>query len=426
LEELAIPEKGAIKIGPFGSQLKREELVDDGVHVVGIENVLSRKFDSLGDRYVSPEKFDTLKSVEVKPGDLVITMMGTIGKVAVVPTGTSTSIMDSHLLRFRPNLALCVPEFVAWFLRSPSARAAVEDRAHGAIMKGLNSEIVRSLAIPLPPLSEQHHIVQILDKADHLRHLRGEADSKADRVLPALFIKMFGDPRANPHGWDTGVLGDAIVETQYGTSKRASSDGGGVLVLRMTNISVTGRIDLTDTKHVTLDTEEVERLALRPGDILFNRTNSAELVGKTGLWNDCNQLAVAASYLIRCRFDRAKVIPGYIWALMNTPFMKSTLAGRARRAVGMANINATELRGLPGLFPPLHLQESFVIRLRRLDELAGSRQVSRDSLERLFRLLMKRAFSGDLTASWRGTHLGELLHEMQQQARAFAGPARTE
>lgn len=78
-------------------------------------------------------------------------------------------------------------------------------------------------------------------------------------------------------------MGDALVETRYGTSARSHSDGAGVLVLRMNSISMAGRIDLADAKYAELERREIERLALFPGDLVFNRTNSAELVGKTGL-----------------------------------------------------------------------------------------------------------------------------------------------
>ena len=87
-------------------------------------------------------------------------------------------------------------------------------------------------------------------------------------------------------------------------------------------------------------------MRLRPGDLLFNRTNSKELVGKTGLWR--GQIpAVAASYLIRLRVDESKAVPDYIWAWMNTPHFKQLLFAISRRAVGIANINATELRSMP-------------------------------------------------------------------------------
>ena len=288
---------------------------------------------------------------------------------------------------------------------------------------GLNRNDAYSLEISLPPLSEQRRIVEILDQADRLRRRRADADAKAERILPALFIKMFGDPRTNPMDWRTAPLGDAIVETQYGTSKRANTDGQGVPVLRMNNISSSGEIDLAEVKFVDLDPAELERQLLQPGDILFNRTNSIELVGKTGLWTESEHPAVAASYLIRVRVDRDKVLPSYLWGLMNTPYIKTVLATKARRAVGMANINATELRRFPGMFPRIQCQWDFDTLLGSIRQANDYRHRSRIRIEQLFTHLLNRAFSGDLTASWREAHSKELLQEMERQPRALAGIA---
>ncbi|MGB5044177.1 MAG: restriction endonuclease subunit S, partial [Nitrospira sp.] len=164
LEELVVQDKAGIKIGPFGSQLKKCDLVSNGIHVLGIENVLSGKFDELGERYISQEKFQTLESVEVVPGDLLLTMMGTIGKVAVVPPSIRRSIMDSHLLRMRPDQRVIRTDYLAWAIQGSTAVLdAIEAQAHGAIMKGLNSAIVRSLPVPVPPLAEQQQIVGKLE-----------------------------------------------------------------------------------------------------------------------------------------------------------------------------------------------------------------------------------------------------------------------
>ena len=246
LDELAAREQSAIKIGPFGSQLKRAELVNSGIHVVGIENVLQNKFDGLGDRYITHEKFRDLISVEVKPGDVLITMMGTIGEVAIVPPRISRSIMDSHLLRFRPNLNLCLPQYIKWLISgSTMTRSALHGYTHGAIMKCLNSSIIKSLPAPLPPLSEQQRIVEILDQADALRKKCAEADAKAERLLPALFYKMFGDPATNPKEWDRIPLRELLCEKKgslqsgpFGSHLHNSDfvEGGTVLAVGIDNV----------------------------------------------------------------------------------------------------------------------------------------------------------------------------------------------
>jgi type I restriction enzyme S subunit len=227
---------------------------------------------------------------------------------------------------------------------------------------------------------------------------------------------MFGDPARNPHQLRRGTLGDVITEATYGTSVQSNAESRGVAVIRMNSITTAGALDLSDLKYVELPTAELEKQRLRDGDLLFNRTNTRELVGKTGLWKGGVE-AVAASYLIRLRVNREEALPEFIWAWMNTPFLKQQLFEVARRAAGMANINTTEIRRLPLMLPTKTDQEQFVKRLASLNENASQRADSLKYLDTLFGVMLHRAFTGELTARWREAHMKELLAEMEQQAR---------
>jgi type I restriction enzyme S subunit len=220
-------------------------------------------------------------------------------------------------------------------------------------------------------------------------------------------------------GWPRATLGNVIVEAKYGTSVRAASESGGIAVLRMNNIASSGHLDLRDLKYAQLPDEERMALILKQGDLLFNRTNSRELVGKTGLWTESIE-AVPASYLIRVRVDRQQVIPEYVWAYMNTRFMKQVLFERARRAIGMANINAQELRSLPFIKPPIETQKEFAQQLASLAPISTCQAMSAECLQTLFSGLLFRAFSSDLTAKWREAHMKELLAEMKEQTKLLA------
>ena len=214
----------------------------------------------------------------------------------VVPD--EAGIATSELIPLQPRPSLILRTYLAYYLRSPGFLHYASQYVTGAKMPRVILDKFWRHELRLPSLSEQYRIVEILDHADRLRRLRTDADANTGAILPALFIKMFGSPATNPMGWRTGALSDAVVETHYGTSKRGHTDRTGVLLLRMNNILSTGEIDLTDVKYVDI---ELERQLLETGDILFNRTNSIELVGKTGLWTESEPPAVAASYLIRVR-----------------------------------------------------------------------------------------------------------------------------
>lgn len=339
------------------------------------------------------------------------------GKAALAQgllNGLGFGSTEFHVIRASTAI---LPEFILYFIRQESWRRRARSVMSGAVgQQRVPADFIAATRIPLPPPSEQRRIVELLDQADALRKKRAEADKLADRILPALFLKMFGDPATNPKGWPVCTLDDLIADTDYGTSERADSDVDGVPVIRMNNILRNGRLDLSELKYAKLTPEDLIKYGLRPGDLVFNRTNSRELVGKTGLW-DQPRGAVAASYLIRVRIREDKASPTFVWALMNSNFMKQRLFDKARHAIGMANINSRELRSLPAYRPPVSAQTKFAAEHRQLMTSDLSRSGSCNALTKLFGSMLHRAFSGDLTAKWREAHMKELLQEMEQQAK---------
>lgn len=162
-DQLTIENKG-IKIGPFGSQLKKDFLTKKGFKVYGQENVFENNFD-IGDRFLSDDHYNKLKSCEVKSGDFLISMMGTIGKCAIAPSDILPGIIDSHLIRIRFNKAV-YNIYMLQLFQSEIIINQVKKLSVGGIMDGLSSKIVKSLQIPLPPLAEQEAIASALWDAD--------------------------------------------------------------------------------------------------------------------------------------------------------------------------------------------------------------------------------------------------------------------
>jgi type I restriction enzyme S subunit len=152
-----------IKIGTFGSQLKLENMKELGYKVYGQENVISSNFE-IGSRFVSEEKFRELSSCEIKSGDILITMMGSAGRAAIVPQGILPGLMDSHLIRIRLPETELDPNFVAKIIdQADYLKAQLITAGKGAIMHGLNSEIIKDLKIVYPEIQEQRKILQFID-----------------------------------------------------------------------------------------------------------------------------------------------------------------------------------------------------------------------------------------------------------------------
>ncbi len=396
---------------------------NNGLPITRIETISDQtiNFNRVG--YAGLKKGEK-KEWYLKKGEILFSHINSeerIGNCAIYNGSPDPLVHGMNLLCLSPNPSLIESKFLFNALRNPIFKKSLKPIIKRAVNQAsVSIGNLEQLKIPLPSPTEQHKIVEILDQADRLRQLRAEADKKAERILPALFIKMFGDPASNPMGWETGILDDVIIETQYGTSTKANTDGKGVPLIRMNNVDIVGNLDLSDIKYVELSEKEKKKLLLSKGDIIFNRTNSKELVGKTGIWSG-HINAVMASYLIRVRTNPEKVVPEFIWASMNMPFMKQILLNKSRRAIGMANINAKELRSFPIFIPAKRVQQKFSAKLHHVNEIKSGRKISGEKLEKLFTVLLHRAFTGDLTASWRQAHMKELLQEMEIQARALAG-----
>lgn len=167
---------------------------------------------------------------------------------------------------------------------------------------------------------------------------------------------MFGEPWVNDKEFPCYSVGQVAESVTYGTSAPAS-DSGQYEYLRMNNLTDNGQLDLSDLKRIDMLDEQAEKYMVKKGDILFNRTNSIDLVGKTALFN-LNNPMIIAGYLIRIRLSD-KVNPVYFVAYMNMPYMKEKLRNIAKGAVNQANINSKELKSIQILIPPLSLQNEY-------------------------------------------------------------------
>ena len=156
-----------MKIGPFGSALKKEFYVDEGIKVYAQENIFTSDF-SIGNYYVTERKYEELKSCKLEPGDLVISMMGTIGACAIFPENAEKGIMNSHLLRLQFNEKV-IPKYIMYLLRdSQIIRNQIEKLSVGSIMSGLSSSVVKKLVFPITSIDEQKKIVESFDNIDNL------------------------------------------------------------------------------------------------------------------------------------------------------------------------------------------------------------------------------------------------------------------
>ncbi len=328
-------------------------------------------------------------SATILPANSVVfSSRAPIGHVAInkVPMATNQGFKS-----FVIDLEVLLPEYLYWWLKAH--RNQLEAMGTGATFKEVSKSTVSRIEIPLPPLDEQKRIAAILNKADALRAKRRHAITLLDSLTQSIFLEMFGDPVSNPMGWGICRIGDLLESANYGTSGKAGPVGK-YPILRMGNVTFEGRIDTLDLKYIDLGEPEVEKYTVRKGDILFNRTNSADLVGKTAVFDLDGEYAFAG-YLVRARVN-GRATPDYISAYLNSSYGKGLLRGMAKSIVGMANINAKEMQNISIPAPPKALQEEFSGRLGRVAEMRHRILPSVRETDFLFASLQHRAFTGQL------------------------------
>lgn len=347
-------------------------------------------FESQHPEIIKGEDIGSSK-ITVEEGDVLVCKINPrINRVWIVKRHTSYPLLASSewiVIRNRDIDS----NYLKWYFSSPTFRNLLVSQVAGigGSLTRAQPKQVAKYPVPVVGKEEQRRIAALLDKVSDLIAKRRAQLDKLDLLEKARFVEMFGDQRTNPKGWKTGRIRDVVNEVKYGTS-RPAVEGGTYKYLRMGNITFDGHLDLNDLKYIDIPEPEIEKCIVRKGDVLFNRTNSKELVGKTCVF-DLDEPMVIAGYIIRVRVNE-RVIPEYLSSVLNSQYGKQTLSDMCKAIVGQANINAQELQNIAILIPPIELQREFALFVHRVNRLLSNVTDAIEKLETLKKALMQQYF----------------------------------
>ena len=335
---------------------------------------------------------------EIREGDILVsTVRPNLNAVAVVPQHLDGQIASTGFCILRPNKSAIVGKYLFYFTTTPNFVGILSGKVRGAHYPAVSDSDVKEIELPLPTVSEQRRIVEILDQADALRKKRAEADAKAARILPVLFYKMFGDPATNPKGLVKKRLGDLIKVRSGNFLPAKNMDSTG-------HFPVYGGNGINGYHSEFMFEEPVivlGRVGIYCGVVHYSEPNC---------WVTDNALYVA---------EQSKDLHARYLAEALRVANLNQYAGRA----GQPLISGNRIYPIEILVPPPEEQEKFTSMILDLHRYESRRQSSGVHLETLFSVLMHRAFTGNLTAKWREAHMKDLLAEMEAQAKALDCPS---
>ena len=342
------------------------------------------------------------KLFETEADDIILNKIwARNGSVAVVPNALAGCYGSSEFPMFTTKQNKLVPKWFHWLTKTRWFWDQCDEKSRGTSGKNrIRPERFLEIKIPLPPIEEQRRIVarieELAAQINEARTLRQQAVKTADSLLASKIIGLFSHRLGKD--WTQGKLGDYVLDDCYGTSEKTSDDETGIPILRMGNIQ-NGQLDLRDLKYLHIPEKDRSKLLLQHGDILVNRTNSAELVGKCAVFELDGNYSFA-SYLIRLRLDQEKAVPKLVAYYINSPLGRAYMISERRQMTGQANVNSKKLKALPIQLPPLSEQKLIVDELRLLqaeaDELKCVQDATTTELDVILPSILARAFKGDL------------------------------
>ncbi|MFU0824771.1 restriction endonuclease subunit S [Clostridium sp.] len=372
-----------------GYAFKSKEFMENEVPIIRINNLQDNNV-VIDKKICYPKKFlQNNRQYEVKKNDILISMSGSIGKIAKY-TNKTPALLNQRVGKFEilkeNNLNV---EYLFYFLRSDRFQRAVIKDANGCVVRNISANSILECDIPMPSLETQNRIAQVLEKSEKIIEKRKEAIRLLDELVKSKFIEMFGDPIKNPKRLSKVELGKLGDWKTGGTPSRSNSEfyNGNIPWLssgELNNIYCFGSNEMITERAI----KESAAKIIERGSLLLGMYDTAALKSTINMIEcSCNQ-AIAYAKLDK---NLANTIFVYYCIQIGKNFYKSR-----QRGVRQKNLNLSMIKELEILMPDLELQNQFENFVRQVDKLKFKMEESLKKLESNFNLLIQRAFNGEL------------------------------
>lgn len=336
-------------------------------------------------RYLSQEDFEAEnKRTNIKPNDLLITIVGTIGRVAIVPNSLTEFCVQRSVAVLKPKPEMVYNRFLMYYLQN--MRPYLEQESRGVAQKGIYLKQLSNLSIILPPLDEQRKIAAVLDKVSDLIAKRRQQLDKLDELIKARFVEMFGD-QDYPYKELISLIKEG-AGLSYGIVQPGDDGTGDMGVLRPVDL-IDGKIDTTSIKYIDRSIGEgFKKTELHGNELLITVRGTT---GITALTDDRFIGMNVTRGIAVIRYDSEKINPVYLNTYLKTDKSQRYIQERTRGAT-LQQINLSDLRVQQILVPPRDEQEQFAAFVEQTEKTKTTISKSLEKLETLKKALMQEYF----------------------------------
>jgi type I restriction enzyme S subunit len=347
--------------------------------------------DMLQGTIVSTEETLTAAGIEnssarlLPSGTVLISIFATIGRTAVLGIDAATNQAIAGVVP--QNKAQLDSQYLRYFL--DSQHSELNRVARGVAQPNINQGILKDLNVPLPPLTEQRRIVDILSRADGIVRLRRDAERKAVELIPALFLDMFGDSATNPKGWTKAKLGDLIHAAQDGPHVSPTYSSDGIPFLSTRHIKP-GKVVFDDLKFISIDEAERQWKKCKPvrGDVFYTKGGTTGVAAEV----DFDQDVAVWVHVALLKTNHALVEPMWLECMLNSAYCyrqsQELTHGIANRDLGLKRMVNIDM-----YLPPRELQIDFVLRAREVKSITTLQSVASATAQATFDALLSKVFA---------------------------------
>jgi len=325
-------------------------------------------------------------SAKILPvGTVLISIFATIGRTAVLGIEAATNQAIAGVVP--KDTQRLQSDYLRYYL--DSRHSELNRAARGVAQPNINQGILKSLEIPIPPLSEQRRIVDLLSRAEGIVRLRREAEKKAAELIPALFLDMFGDPATNPKGWAKMLLGDLCSRITDGTHQPPSFQESGIPFIFVANI-VRGELTLNASKFISEETytELTKRCPIERDDVLYSTVGSFGVPVKV----DTDERFSFQRHIAHLKPYRDRLDSDFLVGMLSTPALKGQ-ADAAARGIAQKTINLGEIRKFQVIAPPIEAQKRFAVQVEAARCIQSQQATATAKAQAAFDALLARSFS---------------------------------